>query len=147
MLRQFCRLSLEPVPDDTTRLRWANLIGPEPVAALNDRVVDLARSLQVTRGRKLRSEATVVETDRQHPTASRSLGDDVRVLSRLLRRAKTVLREHAEVAEAACRTRTRRVRRQARRLHRVARRKGAQAAEALREASAKRVGIAQASRA
>jgi transposase, IS5 family len=28
VLRQFCRLYLEPCPDDTTLIRWANLIGP-----------------------------------------------------------------------------------------------------------------------
>ena len=53
MLRQFCRLYLEPVPDDTTLIRWANLMGPQTVERLNDRVVELANSLKVTRGRKL----------------------------------------------------------------------------------------------
>jgi transposase, IS5 family len=28
VLRQFCRVYLQSVPDDTTLLRWANLIGP-----------------------------------------------------------------------------------------------------------------------
>jgi IS5 family transposase len=50
VLRQFCRVYLQPVPDDTTRIRWANLIGPETVARLNDRVVELARAQRVTRG-------------------------------------------------------------------------------------------------
>ena len=147
VLRQFCRVYLEPVPDDTTLLRWANLIGPETVAALNDRVVELARSLKVTRGRKLRIDATVVATDIHHPTDSRTLGDGVRVLSRLLRRAKTVLGEQVELGKEAFRTRTRSVRRLAQQLHRVARRQGEQAAEELREAYAKLIRIAERSRA
>ena len=147
VLRQFCRLYLEPVPDDTTLIRWANLIGAETVAALNDRAVALARSLKVTRGRKLRIDATVVETNIHHPTDSRLLGDGVRVLSRLLRRAKTVLGEGADLGKEAFRTRTRSVRRLAQQLHRVARRKGEQAAEDLKEAYAKLIGIARASRA
>jgi IS5 family transposase len=147
VLRQFCRLYLEPVPDDTTMIRWASLIGPETVAALNDRVVELARALKVTRGRKLRIDATVVETNIHHPTDSRLLGDGVRVVSRLLRRAKTVLGEQVELGKEAFRTRTRSVRRLAQQLHRVARRKGEQAAEELRQAYAKLVDIAQASRA
>jgi len=53
-LRQFCRLYLEPVPDDTTLIRWAQCIDPESLVILNERVVELARSLNVTRGRKLR---------------------------------------------------------------------------------------------
>jgi IS5 family transposase len=147
VLRQFCRLYLEPVPDDTTLIRWASLIGPETVAALNDRVVALARSLKVTRGRKLRIDATVVETNIHHPTDSRILGDGVRVVSRLLRRAKTVLGAGAALGQEAFRTRTRSVRRLAQQLHRVARRQGEQAAEELRQAYAKLVDIAQASRA
>ena len=30
-LRRFCRVYLEPVPDDTTLLRWAHLIAPATV--------------------------------------------------------------------------------------------------------------------
>jgi hypothetical protein len=60
---------------------------------LNDRVVELARSLKVTRGRKLRVDPTVVETNVHHPTDSRLLSDGVRVVSRLLRRAKKELGE------------------------------------------------------
>src|SRR4051794_15126172 len=67
VLRQFCRVYLQPVPDDTTLIRWANLIGPATVAALNDRVVALARAGRVTRGRKLRIDGTVVE----RPSATR----------------------------------------------------------------------------
>src|SRR5262245_41666602 len=36
VLRQFCRLYLEQVPDDTTLIRWAQLLGPETLQALND---------------------------------------------------------------------------------------------------------------
>ena len=91
VLRQFCRLYLEPAPDDTTLIRWANQIGPETLASLNERAVELARSLKVTRGRKLRVDSMVVESNIHHPTDSALLGDGVRVLSRLLRRAKKVL--------------------------------------------------------
>jgi IS5 family transposase len=62
VLRQFCRLYLEAAPDDTTLIRWANQIGSETLAALNDRAVELARSLKVSRGRKLRVDSMVVET-------------------------------------------------------------------------------------
>jgi transposase-like protein DUF772 len=82
VLRQFCRLYLEPAPDDTTLIRWANTIGPKTVGSLNERAVELARSLKVTRGRKLRVDSIVVETNIHHPTDSALLGDGVRVLSR-----------------------------------------------------------------
>src|SRR5215208_453330 len=91
VLRQFCRLYLKPAPDDTTLIRWANTIGAQTVAALNDRVVELARSLKVTRGRKLRTDGTVVETNIHHPTDDALLADGVRIVSRLVGRAKEII--------------------------------------------------------
>lgn len=101
VLRQFCHIYLESVPDDTTLIRWANLIGPGTVEQLNERVVELARSLKVTRGRKLRVDSTAVETNIHHPTDSGILGDGVRVLSRLLHRAKEVMGEGRELGQGA----------------------------------------------
>ena len=45
VLRQFCRVGLERVPDDTTLLRWAALIRPATLDALLDHVVALAQQL------------------------------------------------------------------------------------------------------
>ncbi len=146
VLRQCCRVYLQAMPDDTTLIRWANLIGPDTVAALNDRVVALAQDCRVTRGRKLRSDGTVVETNIRYPTDSKTLGDGVRVLSRLLRRAKHALGESPALGKDAFRTRTRSIRRLTQQLHRVARRKGEQAAEDLKQAYAKLIDIARASR-
>jgi IS5 family transposase len=146
VLRQFCRVYLQPVPDDTTLIRWANLIGPETLQQIHDRVVELATQLKVTRGRKLRVDSTVVETNIHYPTDSALVGDGVRVLSRLLHKAKVVLGKTTEVGKAAFRSRTRSVRRIAQQLHRVARRKGEEAAEELKQAYAKLLDIAQASR-
>ena len=149
VLRQFCRLYLERAPDDTTLIRWANTIGPETLCALNDRAVELARSLKVTRGRKLRVDSMVVETNIHHPTDSALLGDGVRVLSRLLRRAKKALptQEIDRLGKEIFRTRNRSVRRVSQQLHRIARRKGEKAKKELKEAYRKLVGITQASRA
>src|SRR5437764_3450237 len=91
VLRQFCRVYLEKVPVDTTLIRWANTIGPQALQKLNDRAVQLARSRKVTRGRKLRVDTTAVETDIHYPTDSALIGDGVRVISRLLRRARAAL--------------------------------------------------------
>src|SRR3954452_8034442 len=88
VLRQFCRVYLERVPDDTTLIRWARLVGPEALQELNDRAVELARDRKVPRGRKLRVDTTAVETEIHYPTDSGLIGDGVRVVSRLLRRGK-----------------------------------------------------------
>jgi len=142
VLRQFCRLYWQPVPDDTTLLRWAQLLAPRTLEQLNERVVALAASLRVTRGRKLRVDSTVVATNIHHPTDSRLLGDGVRVLSRLLRRAKRVLGEQAGLGPQWFRPRTRSVRRLAQQVHRLARRKGEAAAEEMKAVYARLSGIA-----
>jgi IS5 family transposase len=54
VLRQFCRVYTQRVPDDTTLLRWANLIQPATLQCLLDHILVLARQHHVTRGRKLR---------------------------------------------------------------------------------------------
>ena len=132
VLRQFCRLYLHKVPDDTTLIRWANLIGPDTLARLNDRVVRLAHREKVTRGRKLRVDTTVVETNIHYPTDSGLIGDGVRVVSRLLRRARAVLGAAAAAMGEAFRSRVRSVRALSQQLHRAARRKGEEAAAAVR---------------
>jgi IS5 family transposase len=143
VLRQFCRVYLERVPDDTTLIRWAGLIGPETLQALNDRVVQLARSLKVTRGRKLRVDTTAVGTDIHFPTDSGLVGDGVRVASRLLRRAKATLGEAASGLKDAFRSRVRSVRKLAQQLHRIARRKGEEGRAALKAAYGRLVATAK----
>src|SRR5947209_94708 len=143
VLRQFCRIYWEDVPDDTTLNRWANLITPPTLEAIHERVVQLARERKVTRGRKVRVDSAVIETTIHHPTDSSLLADGVRVISRLLRRAKTVLGAGIDLGNEVFRTRTRSVRRVIQQLHRVARRKGEEAAEELTEAYHRLIRIAQ----
>src|SRR5947209_14667048 len=90
VLRWFCRVYFETVPDETTLLRWLHTLHPETLHALNDRVVQLAAQAKVTKGRKLRLDATCVQTNIHHPTDSGLLVDSVRVLSRFVQRAKAL---------------------------------------------------------
>ena len=143
VLRQFCRLGLERAPDDTTLLRWAALLRPATLDALLDHVVALARQLKVTRGRKLRVDSTVVETNIHHPTDSSLLADGVRMLGRLVRRAKPVVGAALAGVRDAFRTRTRSARRQLQRIHRLARRTGAAAEQAQRAAYARLCDVAR----
>jgi IS5 family transposase len=144
VLRQFCRVYLETVPDDTTLLRWANLIQPETLHRLLDHVAQIARSLQVTRGRRLRTDGTVVETNIHYPTDSTLLGDGVRVVSRLLKQAQQVLGEVSHLGRDAFRDRRRSAQRQVRRITEAARRRSQQAAQTMRKAYRRLLGTAQA---
>jgi len=125
-LRQFCGIGTGAVPDDTTLIRWAGCLRSETVEQLHARVVQLACERQVTRGRKLRVDGTVVETTIHHPTDSSLLVDGVRMLSGLIRRAATQLEE---IPARLLRQRTR-----------GARRLGRQIGEALRQGEGVRQG-------
>lgn len=107
VFRQFCRVYLHEVPDDTTLLRWAGLIQPDTLERFNQRLTELATQLKVTAGRKLRTDGTVVETNIHPPSDSSLLADGVRVLGRTLRRAKQVLGEAANLQQQVFRNRVR----------------------------------------
>ncbi|MDQ6740548.1 MAG: ISNCY family transposase [Actinomycetota bacterium] len=145
VLGQFCRLYLQPAPDATTLLRWANLIQPVTLHSFLDHVVELARSLQVTRGRKLRIDGTVVETNIHHPTDSTLLYDGVRVLGRALHQARQVIQEGAALGAALFRDRTRSAKRQMKRIMETARQRGDAAADRMRTAYGRLLDVARAS--
>jgi transposase, IS5 family len=123
ILRQFCRVYLECVPDDSVLIRWANLIRPETLHQLLEHVVTVAHHLQVTRGRKLRTDGTVVESPIHLPTDSSLLADGVRVLGRTLGRARQVLQSAAagsmQMAQTLFRNRWRSARNRAREIGRA----------------------------
>jgi IS5 family transposase len=124
ILRWFCRVYFEQVPDETTLLRWLHTLRPETLHALNDRVVQLAAQAKVTKGRKLRLDATCVQTTIHHPTDSGLLVDSVRVLSRVVQRAKVLIKDEVKSVQQVCRSRLQTARRLAQILHRQLRRKG-----------------------
>ncbi len=126
VLRQFCRVYAQRVPDDTTLLRWANVIQPSTLHALLAHIVELARQRKVTRGRKLRIDGTVVETNIRYPVDSTLLGDGVRVLTRTIQRAKRIVQRVAEPGRTIFRNRSRSVQRVMRHLIETARRRGEQ---------------------
>jgi transposase, IS5 family len=143
VLRQFCRVYFQAPPDDTTLIRWANTIQPPTLHALLDHVVELARTLQVTRGRKLRIDSTVVETNMHHPSDSTLLYDGVRVLGRTLGQAKHLLADGAELSKHAFQNRARAAKRQMKHIMQTARQRGEAAADHLKSAYGRLLAVAK----
>jgi IS5 family transposase len=83
--RTFCRIGAEKVPDEKTLVRLGQAIGAETIRELHDRVVALAQERRVIRGRKLRVDTTVVESNVHYPTDSGLLNDGTRVLTRTMK--------------------------------------------------------------
>src|SRR5437879_7204922 len=82
--RAFTRIGDEKVPDAKTLARLGQAIGPEVIGELHERLMELARERGVIKGRKLRVDTTVVETNIHYPTEGSLLGDGARVLTRTM---------------------------------------------------------------
>ena len=87
--RRFTHYDAEATPDFTSFSRLFALLGPTVTKKIHERVVQVACEQGVARGRKLRTDTTVVETNIHYPTDSGLLGDGIRVLSRSLARIAT----------------------------------------------------------
>src|SRR5262249_14312087 len=86
--RDFTGIGAGKVPDDKTLGRLGRQLGPAVIEKIHQRVVELAREHKVVRGRKMRVDTTVVETNIHYPTDSSLLGDGVRVLIRLMKQLR-----------------------------------------------------------
>ena len=88
--REFTRIGSGKVPDAKTLGRQAQALGPQVVRQMHRRVVELAVENKVVRGRKMRVDTTVVETNIHYPTDSSLLGDGDRVLTRLMMKVTAI---------------------------------------------------------
>jgi len=132
-LRQFCRLYLNEAPDSKTILRWNNLLCDETLEKFNERVAELAVQHKVTKGKKLRTDGTVVESNIHPPSDSRQLADSVRVLERTVQRARQVSQAIRAVVKATGTQLTRKARELARSIGENAKKKAEAAKETGRQ--------------
>ena len=91
--RAFCRIDGERVPDAKTLIRLARLLDEPVLKDVLARLVALGRERRVIRGRRLRVDTTVIETNIHYPTDATRLADGVRVLTRTLRQIGEQVRE------------------------------------------------------
>jgi IS5 family transposase len=90
--RKFCHLPLSgKVPDDKTLIKLTGRFGEDAVKRVHDIVVKQAVEAKVIRGRKMRVDTTVVESNIHHPTDTGLLSDGVRVVTRTIRKIKNVI--------------------------------------------------------
>jgi IS5 family transposase len=127
--RDFTHVGGAKAPDAKTMGRWGLALGPEEVEKIHDRVVELAKQNHVVKGRKMRLDTTVVETNIHYPTDSNLLGDGVRVLLRAMKR----IGEIAGKQGAKLRDRSRSVKFRILEIGRIARTKGGPNRERLQQ--------------
>jgi len=107
--RDFTGIGAGKVPDDKTIGRLARQLGPEVVEKIHQRVVEIAQEHKVVRGRKMRVDTTVVETNIHYPTDSSLLGDGVRVLIRVMKQVDNALSNATTRVQDCMRTVRRRI--------------------------------------
>lgn len=61
--RDFTRVGASKAPDAKTMGRWGLALGAEGVERIHERVVEIAKENQIVKGRKMRLDTTVVETN------------------------------------------------------------------------------------
>lgn len=114
--RWFCRIYDHTVPNHSTQRDREALIQPATLHHLNDRIVQLAHTSEVTHGKKLRTDSTVIETNIHHPSDNRLLSDSTRVLGRLCDAARSLLHPRTCAEKKYFRNRARQARRLARQI-------------------------------
>lgn len=127
--RDFTRVGAGKAPDSKTMGRWGLALGPEGIEKIHARIVGIAQENQVVKGRKMRLDTTVVETNIHYPTDSNLLGDGVRVLIRAMKRIAEIVGQQG----AKLRDRSRSVKFRILEIGRVARTKGGPNRERLQQ--------------
>jgi transposase, IS5 family len=86
--RTFARIGAEKVPDAKTLGRLGQVVGPDVVADLHRRIVEIAVENKGVTGKRMRVDTTVIETNIHSPTDSSLLGDGTRVLTRVMKKVE-----------------------------------------------------------
>ena len=90
MLRFFCRFYDDPILSHGKYADLVNLIQPETWKKINELIVRFGRDKKGFKGKKLRIDTTAVESDIHFPMDSSLLMDCVRVVSRLIGKARKI---------------------------------------------------------
>lgn len=123
--RRFCRLPMiGNVPDDKTLIKLTGRYGEEAVKAIHDAIVRQAVEAKIIRGKKMRVDTTVNESNIHYPTDTGLLADGVRVIARTIGKIKEVVR-----LKTRFRNRTRSVKRRILKMIKFLKGKGQEAKE------------------
>lgn len=87
--RRFCRIDLTvKVPDDSTLIKLTHKYGPEIIDELNYLLLEKAKEQKLIRGRKLRVDTTVIESDIHHPNDAGLLQDGIKSITGTIKKIK-----------------------------------------------------------
>ncbi|MBA1335758.1 MAG: Mobile element protein [Firmicutes bacterium] len=93
-LKKFCRIPLDkPAPDSTTLIKLNQKYGEDVIKDLNQMLMKQLTERKIIRGRKLRVDTTVVESNTHYPTDANLLKDCVDAVAKTVKKVKSVSKE------------------------------------------------------
>jgi IS5 family transposase len=92
-LRWFTRFYSDPIPHYTTLQKAIKSIKADTWARINEVLVSYAQQRKLERGKSLRVDTTVVQSNIAYPLDCRLLWDSIRVLTRIMERSRLALPE------------------------------------------------------
>lgn len=87
--RMFCQIDFDQkAPDSTTLIKLVGKYGEETLKEINKLIVKKASEEKIIRGKKMRADTTVVESNIHYPTQTSLLADGIRVVTREVEKIK-----------------------------------------------------------
>lgn len=91
--KAFAKLSVEDkVPDYSTLSKWEEFFGEKTIRDLHDKIIDHCKRKKIIKGKKMRTDTTVVEANIHYPTDASILADAVRTITKTIKKIKEIVR-------------------------------------------------------
>lgn len=128
--RRFCQIPLNgEVPDSTTLIKLTHKYGQDTIEEINKLLLGKLKKQKVIRGKKLRVDTTVVESDIHYPTDAGLLADGIRKITKVIAKIKS----KGAATKTKFRNRWRSVKKNILKLHKNLHKKGYSKTEAVKE--------------
>lgn len=132
--RRFCQIPIDKkVPHSTTLIKLTQKYGPEMIKAVNSQLLNQLKNKKILKGKKLRMDSTVVESNIHFPTDAGLLSDSVKKITTIVKEIK----KQGAATKTKFRDRTRTVKKTILKLCKNLRKKATSKKESIKEQTRK----------
>jgi transposase, IS5 family len=132
--RKFCQIPLDKkIPNSTTLIKLTQKYGPEMIEAVNSSLLNQLKRKKILKGKKLRVDSTVVESNIHYPTDAGLLSDSIKKITKIVEEIK----KQGVAVETKFRDRTRTVKKTILKLCKNLRKKATSKKESIKEQTKK----------
>lgn len=91
--KAFADLSaIDNVPDFTTLAKWEEFFGEKTIRELHEKIIAHCQQKKIIKGKRMRTDTTVVEANMHYPTDVSILADAVRTITRTVKKIKETIK-------------------------------------------------------